>query len=167
MMADIGPWRVSPPDAQEGAMGVRLNLGRVRERGFEAGVDASVSRALGAFANYSFRGRPAVRGFDPREVNVPPRYRLNIGAKAGSGRLFGDLVVSVTDEAYWQDVLDLRFAGTTAAYTSVNGGAGIRWRGDRLVTSVKATNLANAVIMQHIFGDVIRRQIVGEVHARF
>jgi hypothetical protein len=69
--------------------------------------------------------------------------------------------VSYSDSAYWQDVLDARFAGTTDAFTLVNGGFGVRWLGDRLVTSVKVSNLANAEVQQHIFGDVLRRQVVG------
>jgi outer membrane receptor protein involved in Fe transport len=75
--------------------------------------------------------------------------------------------VNYTDEAYWQDVLDVRFAGTTKAYTLVNLGAGVRWAGDRVVTSLKITNLANQEVMQHIFGDVLKRQIVGEARLTF
>jgi len=35
------------------------------------------------------------------------------------------------------------------------------------VTSIKVTNLANEEIMQHVFGDVIKRQIVGELRFGF
>ena len=34
--------------------------------------------------------------------------------------------------------------------------------GGRYNLSVKATNLGNQAIQQHIFGDVIKRQVVGE-----
>ena len=70
-------------------------------------------------------------------------------------------------EAYWQDVLDARYAGITDAFTLVNAGFGVRWAGDRVTTSVKVTNLANQEVMQHIFGDVLKRQVVGEVRVAF
>ena len=57
--------------------------------------------------------------------------------------------------------------GRTDAYTLVNGGFGVRWAGERVVTSIKFTNLANQEVMQHIFGDVIKRQVVGEVRLTF
>ena len=64
-------------------------------------------------------------------------------------------------------MLDARFHGTTDAYTLINGGFGVRWAGERLVTSIKVTNLANKEIMQHVFGDVIKRQILGELRFGF
>jgi hypothetical protein len=75
--------------------------------------------------------------------------------------------VSYTGEAYWQDVLDARFAGTTDAYTFVNGAFGVKWLGEKVVTSVKVINLANQEIQQHIFGDILRRQVVGEARFNF
>jgi hypothetical protein len=75
--------------------------------------------------------------------------------------------VSYTSEAFWQDVLDARFAGLSGDYTLVNGGVGVRWAADRVVTSVKVTNLANQEVMQHIFADVMKRQVVGEVRVTF
>jgi hypothetical protein len=75
--------------------------------------------------------------------------------------------VNYTDEAYWQDVLDARFAGTTDAFTLVNGAIGYRWYNDKIVTSLKLTNIANQEVQQHIFGDIMRRQVVGEVRLGF
>ncbi len=49
----------------------------------------------------------------------------------------------------------------------VNGAFGVKWMGDTLVTSIKTTNLANKEVMQHIFGDVLKRQIVGEARFTF
>ena len=34
------------------------NLGSVKDKGFELGVDAAVSRALNVFANYSYQAEP-------------------------------------------------------------------------------------------------------------
>jgi hypothetical protein len=38
---------------------------------------------------------------------------------------------------------------------------------DRLVTSLKITNLANSEVQQHIFGDILKRQVIGEVRYGF
>ena len=66
-----------------------------------------------------------------------------------------------------KDVADLRFAGVTNSFTLVNGGFGVRWLGDKVVTSLKVTNLGNEEVQQHIFGDILRRQVVGEVRITF
>ena len=39
--------------------------------------------------------------------------------------------------------------------------------GGKFITSIKGTNLANQEVMQHVFGDVIKRSIVGEVKVVF
>ena len=75
--------------------------------------------------------------------------------------------MNYTDEAYWQDVLDARFAGTTDAFTLVNGTIGVRWLKNMVTTSLKVTNLGNQEVQQHIFGDILRRQVVGEVRVGF
>jgi hypothetical protein len=142
-------------------------LGTVRDRGIEVGVDAAVTRYVNAFVNYSYQADPDIEGFDPLEANVPPNNRFNAGFNFSRSRFLGNLSVSYTDEAYWQDVLDARFAGVTDAFTLVSGGFGVRWMGDRVVTSIKATNLGNQEIQQHIFGDITRRQVVGEARFTF
>jgi hypothetical protein len=75
--------------------------------------------------------------------------------------------VNHTDSAFWQDVLDDRYHGTTSPYTLVNGGFGIRWMGNQLTTSVKAVNLGNEDVQQHVFGDILKRQVVGEIRVQF
>jgi len=121
------------------------NLGRVKDKGLELGVDAAVTNEVNAFVNYSFQANPVIEGFDPLEANKPARHRFNAGFNFSRNRLLGNLSVSYTGSAYWQDVLDLRYAGTTDAYTLVNGGVGVRW----------------------MVGDVIRRQVVGEARVSF
>ncbi len=143
------------------------NLGTVKDKGIELGVDTAVNRAVNAFVNYSFQADPDISGFDPREANVPANHRFNAGFNFSHQRWLGNFSVSYNGEAYWQDVLDLRFAGTTDAYTLVNAAAGVRWFDDRVTTSLKITNLGNSEIQQHIFGDILRRQILGEVRFTF
>jgi outer membrane receptor protein involved in Fe transport len=144
-----------------------LNLGSVDDKGIELGVDASVNRYLNVFTNYSYQWDPEVDGFPITEINLPPNNRFNAGFNFSYSRFLGNLAVSYTDDAFWQDVLDERFAGRTEAYTLVNGGVGVRWAGDRLVTSLKVTNLANKEVLQHVFGDIIKRQVVGELRFTF
>jgi iron complex outermembrane receptor protein len=143
------------------------NLGQLKDKGLELGVDVAVTNEVGAFVNYSFQADPVIEGFDPQEANKPANHRFNAGFNVSRGRFLGNLTVSYTGSAYWQDVLDARYAGTTDAYTLVNGAAGVRWMGNRLVTSLKVINLANAEVQQHIFGDILKRQVVGEARFSF
>jgi iron complex outermembrane receptor protein len=143
------------------------NLGEVKDKGVELGVDAVVTRDVNVFVNYSYQADPVIVGFDPSEANFPANNRFNAGFNASHGRFLGNFDVSYSGPAYWQDVLDVRYAGTTDAYTLVNGAVGVRWAGGKVVTSLKVTNIGNSEIQQHIFGDILRRQVVGEVRFGF
>ncbi len=148
-----------------------LNLGKIKDKGIELGVDGSVNRYLNVFTNYSYQWMPVASDLPPgtsiNDINWPSKNRFNTGFDFSYLRFLGNVSVNYTDSAYWQDVLDLRYAGTTKAYTMVNGGFGVRWLGEKLVTSLKATNLGNADVQQHIFGDIVKRQIVGEARITF
>lgn len=148
-----------------------LNVGRVTDKGVELGVDAPLNRFVNVFTNYSFQAKPDAErlpaGITIEDINWPPRNRVNAGFDFSVARVLGNMTVHFTDDAYWQDVLDARFAGTTDAYTLVNAAVGVRWASERVVTSLKVTNLTNEEIMQHIFGDVIKRQVMGEVRLSF
>jgi outer membrane receptor protein involved in Fe transport len=143
------------------------NLGRVDNHGIEVGVEATPHAAVSVFANYAWQAEPEAKGFDLSELNLPPRHRANAGFTVSHGRYLGTFSVSYQSEAEWRDVLDSRFHGPTRAYTLVNGSFGLRWARDRLVTVVKVNNLTNEAIQQHVFGDVLKRQLVGELRAVF
>ena len=142
------------------------NLGTNRNKGFELGIDAAANRAVNVFANYSFQATPDPE-FDLAEVNIPPRHRFNTGFSFSDGRFLGNMSVSYVDDAFFQDVLDSRFHGPTEAYTQVNGAIGVRWMGDRLTTTVKLINAGNQEIQSHVFGDVVKRQVIGELRLQF
>ena len=144
-----------------------LNFGRVTQRGLELGADANVSRFLNMFANYSRQGEPEPDGFDISELNLPATHRVNAGVSLNYNRFLGNLSVSYSGAAYWQDVLDARYHGRTDAYTVVNGGIGLRWMNDQVTTSLKVINLANSNVQQHVFGDILKRQVVGELRVTF
>jgi iron complex outermembrane receptor protein len=171
----LPPDRVFPGLASAGvflpAHFTYLNLGTIKDKGFELGVDAAVNQYVNVFTNYSFQAMPVAEDLPPgttiNDINWPAKNRFNAGFDFSRGRFLGNLAASYTGEAYWQDVLDLRYAGTTDAYTLINGGVGVRWAGQRVVTSVKFMNLANEEVLQHIFGDVLKRQVIGEVRFTF
>ena len=144
-----------------------LNFGEVRDKGIELGVDTAVNRYVNVFANYSYQWKPVAKDLPPgtsiADINWPAKNRFNAGFDFSYSRFLGNLSVNYTDDAYWQDVLDARYAGTTESYTLVNGTFGVRWYKNKITTSVKVTNLGNQEVQQHIFGDILKRQIVGEV----
>jgi outer membrane receptor protein involved in Fe transport len=143
------------------------NFGKVRQKGIELGVDTPITPELSVYTNYSYQPTPEPEGFDIAELNLPSKHRFNAGVGYNGPRMLGNLGVSYASDAFWQDVLDSRYHGPTEAYTLVNATIGYKWRGDKLVTSLKITNLGNEEIQQHIFGDVTRRQIVGELRVSF
>jgi outer membrane receptor protein involved in Fe transport len=145
-----------------------INLGDYMQRGLELGADVALNNSVNAFVNYSWQDDPDPDNpADISELNRPPTNRVNAGFNFGYDRFLGNLAVSYSDEAFWQDVLDSRFHGTTDAYTLVNAGFGVRWGGDRLTTSVKVVNVTNEDVQQHIFGDILKRQVTGELRVRF
>jgi hypothetical protein len=122
---------------------------------------------MNVYANYSWQGKPEPDGFDISELNLPPTNRFNVGAGYNSRRALANISISYTDDAFWQDVLDDRFHGTTESYTLVNGGFGLKWFEGQMTTSVKVVNLANQDVQQHVFGDILKRQVVGELRVSF
>ncbi len=143
------------------------NFGKVRDKGLELGLDLAVNRNVHGYTNYSYQATPVPTGFDISEINIPAKNRFNAGVNVDSGRYLGDLSVSYSGEAIWNDVLDARYHGPTKAYTMVNGGFGVRWAHDKVTTSLKITNIGNADIQQHVFGDIMKRRIAGELKVKF
>jgi outer membrane receptor protein involved in Fe transport len=144
-----------------------LNLGPVRQKGIELSVDHRVSRGMTTFANYSWQAKPTVidspNPYPAAELALPPTNRFNIGFNYDDARYLGSVSVNYADKAFWSDVLSSPFHGFTDAYTMVNGSFGLKWDGGKVTTLVKGTNLGNQDIMQHVFGDILKRSIVAEV----
>ena len=143
-----------------------LNLGTVKNKGFELGVDGAVNSALNLFANYSYQAEPEP-DFALSEINLPPTNRFNAGFSYSQGHFLGNLSVSYVDNAFFQDVLDARFAGPTEAYTQVNGAFGVKFLKEKLQTTIKVINLLDEDIQSHVFGDIMKRQVIGEVRVTF
>ncbi len=144
-----------------------LNFGKSTSQGIELGVNAYVNKYASVFANYSYQSDPDPKDFPLSELNLPPNNRFNIGASFTCGPFLGNLSVTYTDEAFWQDVLNDPYHGTTEPYTLVNGGVGFRWLDDKVTTSLKVVNLVNSSVQQHVFGDITKFQMVGEFKVFF
>ena len=144
------------------------NLGEVKNKGIELGLDGVINNNLSAYVTYAYQADP-VPTFDGlsetqalAEINIPSKHLFSIGTTGTYRRAYGTLSVSHATRAYWQDVLDLRYAGYTEAYTSVNLTLGTTWSNGQYGVAFKATNLGNQTIQQHIFGDIIKRSMVVE-----
>ena len=176
---EIGAIAVNPGyliDALEGLAGVQLpatftyvNRDSVRNSGFEVGLTGRRGN-LGGFLNYSWHADPVVEGFgeeDADEVSVPAAHRINAGVDTGLGAFDVALSLNYTDRAYWTDVLTAEFHGWTEAFTMVNATLALNLMEGQFQPSVRVINLLNQEIQNHIFGDVLRRQIIGGLRYRF
>ena len=151
-----------------------LNLGPLRQRGFEASIDHRFNNDFSASANYSFQDDPepltADAGQIPyfaEEVALPPKNRFNVAVSWNTRRFLGSVGLNYSDKAFWSDVLSSPFHGYTDAYTMVNATFGMKWANGKFITSLKGTNLTNETIQQHIFGDILKRSIFLEARATF
>ena len=144
-----------------------VNLGPTQTVGAELWVDHRFSRSLSTWFNYSWQDDPEILKSDnpnlPTELSLPPTHRVNVGASLDGSRFLGNLSVSVATAALWSDVLTPEYHGYSDGYAMVNGTFGLKWNGGAITTLVKVTNLFNQSIQQHVFGDILRRTVVGEV----
>jgi iron complex outermembrane receptor protein len=148
-----------------------LNLGPTRQRGVELSVDHRFSTSLSGFANYSWQSDPDIlddpNPFPAAELSLPPTNRFNIGGMYTGPRFLGALTINYSDGAFWSDVLTGPYHGFTDAYTLVNGSFGVKWAGGKTTTTVKVNNLLNETVQYHVFGDLFRRSVTGELRFDF
>ena len=143
-----------------------MNFDAIRDRGLELSFDTRVTPAVTAFANYAWQADPEPTGFSISELNLPPSHRVNVGMAVTRGRYFGSLSGSFVDDAFWQD-WDPRLVGATSAYSTLDGGFGVHSADDAMTVAVRAKNLLNKAVQEHVFGDLITRTVTGEVIFRF
>ena len=148
-----------------------LNLGPVREKGVELSLDQRITDTVSAFANYSWQAEPEIlddaNPYPPLELALPPTSRFNAGFNLNNARFLGGASVNYSDGAFWSDVLTSPYHGFTDSYTMVSGSFGMKWMGGKVTTTVKATNMFNKEIQQHIFGDLIKGSVVGEIRIAY
>ena len=142
------------------------NLGEVRNKGFETSVDSRLHRFVNVFANYSWQAKPVPKDFPISKINLPPTHRANLGLNLAYQRFLGDISLQYTSSGFFRDVLDATYAGFTEPFTVINAGAGFRLAGDKAMLMVKVRNLANEPVQNHLFGDLLKRQVVAELKLR-
>jgi len=147
-----------------------LNLGPIENRGIELSIDHRFNSEVSFFANYSLQDTPKILSADSdqipypvNEVGLPSEHRFNGGVAYNGDTFFGNVSVNYASEALWVDVLTATYAGFTDPYTMINATVGVKLSDGKVMLSLKGTNLANETIQQHIFGDILKRSIVGEV----
>lgn len=144
------------------------NLGEVKNKGIELGIDGALTDNVSGFVTYAFQADPipSFPGLNPTqalaEINLPSKHQFSVGLSGATDRLFGTISLNRSSRAFWQDVLDSRFHGYTNANTTVNATIGMHFSEGRYSLAIKATNLMNEQIQQHIFGDVVKRTVVAE-----
>lgn len=146
------------------------NLGSSRDKGLEFSFNQYLSHSVSAYVNYSWQADPVQTsgGEDlAAKLNLPAHHRFNIGMNVNQPRYLGSFSVSHTSEAFWADVLDAPYHGFTKPFTMVNASFGMKWHSHGIVTSIKVTNLLNQQIQQHIFGDILKRSVTGELKLNF
>lgn len=151
-----------------------LNLGPLRQEGFEVSLDHRFSNKLSFSGNYSYQKRPKALTPDAgqlpyltEELSLPSKSRFNASVSWNTARLVGSASVNYTDKALWTDVLTSTSHGFTDAYTLVNASFGVKWADGKVTTTLKGTNLLNDTIQQHIFGDILKRSLFLEARFTF
>lgn len=139
------------------------NIGEFVNKGVEVSLRFRPTARNTLVANYSWQDEPEVTGVPAGEVGIPPAHRFNLGWNGYSGSLYYSAAVSYQDEAFWTDVLDQRFWGTTDAFTTVDASLGYMFMDGVAEASIRGTNLLNEEALQHIFGDIIGRRVVLEL----
>ncbi len=99
------------------------NLG-TKNKGFELGIDGAVNQALNVFANYSYQASP-IPTSTSRKSTCRRRTASTSASTSARVGTWATSSVSFVDDAFFQDVLDARFAGPTESYTQINGAFGV------------------------------------------
>ena len=94
---------------------------------------------------------------------MPAKNRVNLGLNWTGKRFLGSATLNYCDKAFWNDVLDAPYHGTTDSYTMLNANFGVKFADGKYQASIKGTNLTNSKIQQHIFGDIIKMSLSAEL----
>ena len=147
-----------------------LNLGPIRNRGVEASIEHRLNEQWLLSGNYSWQDVPETLAAAPdqiaypvREVTVGPKNRFNLGVSYNGPRFLGNVNVNYCDKAFWNDVLSEAYWGYTDSYTMLNATVGVRFAEGKATVSLRGTNLLDQDILQHIYGDLMKRSLVAEL----
>jgi outer membrane receptor protein involved in Fe transport len=147
-----------------------LNLGPLRNRGVEASVEHRLNGQWLLNGNYSWQDEPEILeaaagqiAYPLKEVTVGPKSRFNIGVSYNGTRFLGNLSLNYSGEAFWNDVLSEPYWGFTDSYTMLNATFGLKLADGKATVSLRGTNLLNQDILQHVYGDLMKRSVVAEL----
>jgi len=172
LMAALGviPPELGGPILFPSKVATYLNLGPIRNEGVEASVSHRFTDEVSAFANYSYQRTPEVLDqaadqirYPISEVGIPAKNRFNVGLSYDGSPVFASVNVNYSDKALWTDVLGSEYYGYTDSYTMLNATIGVRLAEGRVSVSLRGMNLLDEKILQHIYGDLIRRSVVAEL----
>ena len=105
-----------------------VNVGTIRDQGIELALHTDWEYGLSTRASYTFQDDTTITESDPTlplQLNQAPTHQWAIGIFRDGPRWRGSLNVAYTDEAFWSDVLDSRFWGTTDSYVLTSGQLGV------------------------------------------
>ncbi len=141
------------------------NIGTVRDQGLELSWSADWTTRANTTVSYTYQDEPRLEGDDPVApvvLNTPPRNQAAVITSIEGVRWFGSAEISYTDSAVWRDVLDARFWGPTDSYVVVSGALGVPVNG-RVSVLLRANNIFDEEVKQHVFGDIIGRLVSTEL----
>jgi hypothetical protein len=75
----------------------------------------------------------------------------------------GCVDTSYVGDAYWSDVLDARFRGTTPSFVMLNARVVYPLPRVSAQLALGGTNLLDRRIKQHVFGDIFRRHVSADL----
>ena len=143
------------------------NRGGVRNTGVELWIEQTLPGSTAVRASYSRQAEPVIREhtapYPVDQLSVPPGHRINASFSLDNRRLLANALVTSATRAFWADVLTPEYHGYSPGYTSIDASFGVKWRNGAVITSVKATNILNRTIQQHVFGDLLRRTVFAEL----
>ncbi len=143
------------------------NVGETINEGIELSLQVRPKADWIVDVNYSYQETPEVTGIPEGSFNIPPESRFNLGVSYNGERFYANGNVNAADDAFWTDVLDSRFFGTTDSYTMFNLGFGFHFLDGRGTFGIIGSNIFDEDVQQHVFGDIISRKISGEFRFRW
>ena len=135
------------------------NIGLIRNQGIEVGVRGRPNASNEIYVNYTWQKEPDPADIALSELNIAPENLFNIGLVGSYQGFLYSVAVNYQGEAFWADVLDARFHGTTDPATTLNLTLGYDFP-QGFSVSMRSTNLTNTDFQQHYWGDVIGRRVM-------
>jgi iron complex outermembrane recepter protein len=140
------------------------NTGKIRNQGLELSLNSAWPGGLWSALSYTYQAKPRLTDVAPGfefAINDPPRQQASalLGWTRAPWR--GSLGVIYTGRAFWTDVVvaDPRLHGFTKSFVLTNLSASYAIPRTPLELTLKATNLFDHAVQQHVFGDIIGREI--------